>query len=177
LNSDLQTDARFLELITANGPKILKICRVYAWERPDQDDLYQEILCQVWRAFPDLKEQAYANTWLYRVALNTAITFVRKHKSRQKHVISCDDEMIQQVPEPKPSHDPQTDEQLSELFRAISQLNETEKAVITLFLEELSYEEMASVLGITESNVGVLLHRAKKKLFTLMKEAPCRTIS
>lgn len=172
LSTELEHDRRFLELIGENRPKILKICRVYAWNREDQDDLYQEILCQVWRALPGLKEGVFANTWLYRVALNTAISFVRKDKSRRAQVVSCDAEQITQVPDSKPTHDADTQEKVSALFQAIAQLNETEKAIITLFLEDLSYEQIAAVLGISESNVGVLLHRAKKKLSTLMKEAP-----
>jgi DNA-directed RNA polymerase specialized sigma24 family protein len=76
LNSAPENDARFLELIAENRPKLLKVCRVYAWAREDRDDLYQEILFQIWRALPSLKDNSLANTWLYRIALNTAITFV-----------------------------------------------------------------------------------------------------
>ena len=76
---------------------------------------------------------------------------------------------------PHPHHDPQVEEKFSQLAQAIAHLNATEKAVITLFLEDLSYEQMAEVLGVTENNIGVMLHRAKKKLSTLMKEDPCTT--
>jgi RNA polymerase sigma-70 factor, ECF subfamily len=172
LNSELQTDARFLELIAANGPKILKICRVYAWDSADQDDLYQEILFQIWRALPTLRDGHFANTWLYRIALNTAISFVRKDKSRREKLTACDGNQLHDVPENIPSNDPHKNEQLAQMFKAISQLDGLEKALITLFLEDLSYEQIASVMGITESNVGVMLHRAKKKLSTLIKEAP-----
>jgi len=171
LNSELQNNDAFLELVAENRPKILKVCRVYAWHRSDQEDLYQEILCQVWRALPNLKQEAHVNSWLYRIALNTAISFVRKDKTHRTHVVEGTEEQLHDIPA-EVSRDPRTDEQLSRLFQAISKLSDTEKAVITLFLEELSYEQMASVLGISESNVGVLLHRAKKKLSTLMKEAP-----
>jgi RNA polymerase sigma-70 factor, ECF subfamily len=160
-------------MIGDNRPKLLKVCRLYAWNRADQDDLYQEMLLQIWRALPTLREQAHANTWLYRIALNTAISFVRKHTSHRTQISSGTSENIHEVAETNPGRDPHTEEKLSQLFQAISQLNATEKAVITLFLEELSYEQIAEVLGVSESNVGVMLHRAKKKLSTLMKEAPC----
>ena len=85
-------EAEFLKLIEENRPKILKICRAYAWNPSDRDDLYQEILFQIWRALPGLKENAYAGTWLYRVALNTSISFVRKHAGRHRRATPCEPE-------------------------------------------------------------------------------------
>lgn len=162
-------------MIGDNRPKLLKICRVYAWGRADQDDLYQETLFQIWRALPNLREEAHADTWLYRIALNTAISFVRKDKSRRSRIVSGIDQTMHDVPDTNSHRDPDAEEKFAQLFQAIAQLNATEKAVITLFLEDLSYEQMAAVLGVTENNIGVMLHRAKKKVSTLMKEAPCTT--
>ena len=163
-----------MKLAGENRPKLLKICRVYAWGRADQDDLYQEMLFHIWRALPNLREEAHADTWVYRNALNTAISFVRKDKARRGRVVGMD-QSIQEVPDMRSHGEPDAEEKFSRLTRAIARLNPTEKAVVTLFLEDLSYEQMAAVLGVTESNVGVMLHRAKKKLSTLMKEAPCTT--
>ena len=84
------TDERFLKLAGENRAKLLKICRVYAWERADQEDLYQEMLFQIWRALPNLREEAHADTWVYRIALNTAISFVRKDKARRGRVVGMD---------------------------------------------------------------------------------------
>jgi RNA polymerase sigma-70 factor (ECF subfamily) len=162
-------------LVADNGARLLKICRVYAWSRPDQDDLYQEMLFQLWRALPHLREASHADTWLYRIALNTAISFVRKDKSRRSRIVSSVDESIHEVPDTQSQPNTETDDRFTQLSQAIAQLNATEKAIITLFLEGLSYEKIAEVLGVTENNVGVMLHRAKKKLSTLMKEAPCTT--
>jgi len=122
-----------------------------------------------------LRDGHFANTWLYRIALNTAFSFVRKDKSRRARVTVCDGDQLREVPENPPSNDPHKNEKLAQMFQAISQLDGLEKAAITLFLEDLNYEQIAAVMGITESNAGVLLHRAKKKLSTLMKEAPCTT--
>src|SRR6185295_5389784 len=74
-------------MINGNRPRILRVCRVYSWNSADQDDLYQEILFQIWRGLPALRENQFANTWLYRVAINTAISFVRKRASRTDRVV------------------------------------------------------------------------------------------
>jgi RNA polymerase sigma-70 factor, ECF subfamily len=170
-----KNDRRFLDLVNENRPKILKICRVYAWNREDQDDLYQEILFQIWRALPTLQANAYANTWLYRIALNASISFVRKRTTRgAAQTVNYDHNQIAELVETRTTTEA-PNEQLAHLYEAIAQLNDMEKALITLFLEDLSYEQIAEVTGLSASNVGVMLHRAKKKLSTLMKEAPCTT--
>jgi RNA polymerase sigma-70 factor (ECF subfamily) len=174
LNTELQDgDRGFLALVNENRPRILKICRVYAWNRADQDDLHQEILVQIWRSLPSLKEAGHADTWLYRVALNTAITFLRKRASRHARTFTFDHEQIRRVADQQPQHPSHDDSaQLAALYEAIAKLDEVEKALITLFLEDLSYEQMAEVMGVSLSHVGVMLHRAKKKLSTLIQEVP-----
>lgn len=163
-------EQQFLVLINENRPKILKVCRVYAWNAADQDDLYQEILFQIWRALPGLKQDTHANTWLYRIALNTSISFVRRRAARGGQALALDHEQLTHHIESRQTHDGGAEEQLARLYDAIARLNEVEKALVTLFLEDFSYEEMAEVLGLSASNVGVMLHRAKKKLLTLMQE-------
>ncbi len=163
-------DQQFLELVNENRNRILKVCRVYAWNSADQDDLYQEILFQIWRGLPALKEKQFANTWLYRVAINTSITFVRKRASRADKVVHVEHAELARTIESRQTAEP-TNDRLANLYAAIAKLNELEKALITLFLEDFSYDQMAEVMGITTSNVGVILHRAKTKLSCLMKEA------
>jgi RNA polymerase sigma-70 factor (ECF subfamily) len=170
-------EKRFLRLIAANRPRILKISRIYTRSPSDQDDLYQETLFQLWRALPNLREDAYADTWLYRIALNTAIGFVRKDKSRRTAFVSGNDQSLHEIPDTQPLPGPSSEDRFSQLSSAIAQLNDAEKAVITLFLEDLTYAQMAEVLGVSENHVGVMLHRAKKKLSTLMKEAACTMTS
>jgi RNA polymerase sigma-70 factor, ECF subfamily len=171
LNSPPQDEQRFLDLISENRAKILKVCRVYAWNAADQDDLYQEILFQIWRGLPGLKENAYANTWLYRIATNTSISFVRRRAARGGPAVPLDHEQLTRHIERHQAEDGGKEDRLARLYTAIAQLDEVEKALVTLFLEDFSYEQMAEVLGISASNVGVLLHRAKKKLYGLMQEA------
>ena len=169
-------EQKFLELISENRNRILKVCRVYAWNAADRDDLYQEILFQIWRALPGLKRDPQANTWLYRVAINTSISFIRRRVARGGPAVPLDHEQLTHHIESRQIHDDGAEEQLARLYDAIAQLNEVEKALVTLFLEDFSYEEMAEVLGFRASNVGVMLHRVKKKLSTLMKEVPCTTM-
>lgn len=164
-------EQKFLNLIKGNRPRILKVCRVYAWNVTDQDDLYQEILFQIWRALPGLKENTHANTWLYRIAINTSISFVRRRTARGGLAMLLDHEQLTHQIESRQTPDDGVGERLARLYDAIAQLDEVEKALVTLFLEDFSYDEMAEVLGISASNVGVMLHRAKKKLLTLMQEA------
>ena len=133
--------------------------------------MYQEILFQIWRALPGLKQDTHANTWLYRIAINTSISFVRRRTARGGPAVPLDHEQLTHHIESRQVRDDGAEEQLARLYDAIAQLNEVEKALVTLFLEDFSYDEMAEVLGLNASNVGVMLHRSKKKLLTLMQEA------
>ncbi|MDB6028557.1 MAG: polymerase sigma factor, sigma-70 family [Verrucomicrobiales bacterium] len=153
-----------------NQNRILRVCRVYAWNSSDQDDLYQEILFQIWRGMPALKEKQFANTWLYRVAINTAISFVRKRASRSDRVVHFEHADLTRTIESQQTADENPDDRIANLYTAIYRLNPLEKALVTLFLEDLTYEQIAEATGISANNVGVMLHRAKKKLSDLMKE-------
>jgi RNA polymerase sigma-70 factor (ECF subfamily) len=172
LNSNSADEHKFMELVNENRNRILKVCRVYAWNSADQDDLYQEILFQIWRALPGLKHDTHANTWLYRIAINTSLSLVRRRSARGGPAVSLDHEQLTHHIEARQSHHDGAEEQLARLYNVIAKLNEVEKALVTLFLEDFSYEEMAEVLGLSAGHVGVMLHRAKKKLLTLMQEAP-----
>ena len=165
-------EQKFLELLNENQNRILRICRVYAWNSADQDDLYQEILFQIWRGLPDLKEKQFANTWLYRVAINTAISFVRKRASSSDRVVHFEHADLTRTIESRQATDENTDDRIANLYNAIYKLNPLEKALVTLFLEDFTYEQIAEAMGISATNVGVMLHRAKKKLSGLMTEAP-----
>ena len=146
------------------------MCRVYAWNAADHDDLYQEILFQIWRGLPALKEEQFANTWLYRVAINTAISFVRKRASRLDRVVHFEHADLTRTIESRQATEESADDRIADLYTAIYKLGPLEKALVTLFLEDFTYEQMAEVTGISANHVGVMLHRARKKLSSLMKE-------
>jgi RNA polymerase sigma-70 factor (ECF subfamily) len=173
LNSTPADEHKFLELVNENRNRILRVCRVYAWNSADQDDLYQEILFQIWRGLPALKEQQFANTWLYRVAINTAISFVRKRASGSDRVVHFEHADLTRTIESRQTTEENTDDRIANLYTAIYKLNPIEKALVTLFLEDFTYEQIAEATGMNANNVGVMLHRAKKKLSDLMtEEAP-----
>ena len=170
MNSTSADEQKFLELVNENRNRILRVCRAYSWNSADQDDLYQEILFQIWRGLPGLKEKQFANTWVYRVAINTAISFVRKRASSSDRVVQFEHADLTRTIESRQATEENTDDRVANLYNAIYKLNPLEKALVTLFLEDFTYEQMAEATGINANNVGVILHRAKKKLSGLMKE-------
>ena len=125
---------------------------------------------QIWRGLPALKEERLASTWLYRVAINTAISFVRKRASRSDRVVHFEHADLTRAIESQQTTTENTDDRIADLYTAIYRLDPFEKALITLFLEDFTYEQMAEATGISASHVGVMLHRAKKKLSSLMQE-------
>jgi len=172
LNSTPADEHRFLELVNENRNRILRVCRAYSWNSADQDDLYQEILFQIWRGLPALREKQFASTWLYRVAINTAISFVRKRTSGSDRVVLFEHADLTRTIESRQAEE-NTDDRMANLYNAIYKLNPLEKALVTLFLEDFTYEQMSEATGISANHVGVMLHRAKKKLSGLMtEEAP-----
>jgi RNA polymerase sigma-70 factor (ECF subfamily) len=170
LNTTPAEEQKFLNLVKENQNRILRVCRVYAWNAADQDDLYQEILFQIWRGLPALRDKQFANTWLYRVTINTAISFVRKRSVGAARVVHFEHADLARTIEALQAPEQTADDRIASLYTAIYKLNEIEKALVTLFLEDFSYEEIAEAMGISASNVGVMLHRAKKKLSGLIME-------
>ena len=126
---------------------------------------------------PDLARSAgperkqFANTWLYRVAINTAISFVRKRTTRSDRVVYVEHADLTRTIESRQTIEENADDRIANLYTAVFKLDPLEKALVTLFLEDFTYEQMAEVTGINANNVGVMLHRAKKKLSSLMEAA------
>ncbi len=150
-------EKEFIQLLNKHQNIIHKICNVYQDEQADKEDLFQEITLQAWKAYKSFRGDAQFSTWLYRVALNTAITFYRKEK-RQPAIISTD-----QFPEASESNDP-IEEQVKAMYKAIAQLSKIDKALVMLYLEDYSYNQIGEMLGITANNVAVKMNRLKTKL-------------
>ena len=163
MNRQKSTKKDFSELIEKNQAIIHKITMVYANSRADREDLFQEICLQLWKAYPNFREEAKFSTWMYRVALNTAISAIRK----EKHKV-----VFEPLRETDGIADESTDttEKVKLLYRAISELNNIDKAMILLWLDEKSYDEIAEILGTSKSNVSVKLVRIKRKLEDLVLE-------
>ncbi len=148
---------KFTTEILPHQALIHKICRMYRDTLEDQEDLFQEIIYQLWKSYPKFEGKSKITTWMYRIGLNTAIATFRKPKVNLLYSDSIPES--KQLPEINSEH---WREDL--LFAAIRKLDEDERAFIALYLEELSYAEIAEVIGISENNVGVRLNRIKKKL-------------
>jgi len=157
-------EKEFLHIITENQGIIHKVCSIYCDLEEDRRDLFQEILAQLWKSFPSFRNESKFTTWMYRVALNTAITSFKKDK-RQPDKTGISYENIQLAEE---MYDTRTEEQIKMLNQAVSHLTGIEKSIILLFLEDKKYEEIAEITGITQNYVRVKMNRIKKKLKLLM---------
>lgn len=150
-------ETQFVTLISEYQKVIHKVCHLYRDSKEDREDLFQEIAFQLWKAFPSFKHEAKVSTWIYRIALNTAIASFRKKNPGIAFVSTLPD-----LQEEQPNDE--LDQRRELLFAAMKQLDESEKAIITLYLEGFTYQQMAEITGITENNVGVKLNRIKNKI-------------
>jgi RNA polymerase sigma-70 factor (ECF subfamily) len=169
---DNSREAVFKSWLAQHGATVLKVARAYTRSAEDCQDLAQEILLQVWRSTPQFKGWARASTWVYRVALNTALSWRRKERRRQARQRPLIEVEHPSAAAPDSPQRLSRREEVERLYAAIRQLPEADVALVLLYLDDLSYRQMAEVLGISESNVGVKLNRAKKALAELMKEEP-----
>ncbi len=148
-------------------PLIRKVSLMYAQSRAESDDMFQEICIQVWRAYPQFKGDSKFSTWLYRVAINTAISWIRKEK---KHKVGdSDEDKWIGVTDDNPFYvQEEKKEKLSAMHEAIKKLNDVDRTLVLLYLEEVAYAEIAEILGLTVNNIKVKMNRVKKRLRKLM---------
>lgn len=158
-------EQEFLQLINQNQGIVRKVCHLYGRNDTDKEDLYQEIVIQLWKAFSSFRGEAKFSTWMYRIALNTAISNLRKQIKK----------VALSFPEFIPHEHADTNEEkikeekLTEMYAAIRRLTEVEKAIVMLYLEDKSYEEMEEILGISNGTLRVKMNRIKDKLRSLTK--------
>lgn len=153
----MDTDKQFTSLITKHQKIIYKVCNLYMDSKTDRQDLYQEICLQAWKSYNSFRGEAQFSTWLYRVALNTAITFLKKDKKQIQTTYS------EVLPDIKNDED-DIEEKFKAMYKAINSLNNIDKALVMLYLEDFSYIEIGETLGITPNNVAVKMNRLKIKL-------------
>ena len=151
-----------------HGSSVMKVARAYTLTSEECQDLAQEILLQAWRSLPKFEGKASAATWFYRVALHTAMKWHRKDEPRRSRQQPLLELQVLATEWANSAEGAQHRETVELLYKAIHQLPKTDAALVLLYLDRLSYPEMAEVLGISESNVGVKLNRAKKALSELM---------
>jgi RNA polymerase sigma-70 factor, ECF subfamily len=155
-----ESEALFVKQLKENQNIIHKICRLYTTDTDAHKDLFQEITIQLWKAFPNFRGDSKFTTWAYRVGLNTAITLYRK-KKRTIDTIEFDSTFHKVTQE---KYNFEDEEKLKLLYSAISELNDIEKALVFLYLEDKNYTEISETLGITEVNARVKMNRVKGKL-------------
>jgi RNA polymerase sigma-70 factor (ECF subfamily) len=148
----------FLQLIEQHRGILVKICSLYARLPEEREDLFQEIIIQLWKAWPSFKGLSKFSTWMYRIALNTSISGLRKKKAELIYMDHL------QIPETVTDDDANRREQISALYKAIRELPEIDRAVVMLYLEDHSYEDMEEILGISQGTLRVKMARAREKI-------------
>ena len=154
-------EQEFVTLVEAHQNLIHKICRLYTKSDSEHKDLFQEITIQLWKAYPKFRGEAQFSTWMYRVGINTAISLYRKSKQRIQSLNFED--VAFKTPQDEVYNDIE-DQQLSTIYKAIKQLNDVDKALVFLYLEDKSYKDISETMGISEVNARVRMNRLKKKL-------------
>ncbi len=155
-----ELEQKFVKDLGANQNIIHKVCRAYTNNASDHNDLFQEISIQLWKAYDKFRGDSKFSTWMYRVALNTAISLYRRSKRSIKT-----SEIYDNLKELEyEAYDDTTEQHLAMLYKAIHTLNDVEKALVLLYLEDKPYKDIALCLGISEVNARVKMNRTKNKL-------------
>jgi RNA polymerase sigma-70 factor (ECF subfamily) len=162
-------EERFNLLVKDNHQKIQRICRYYAPVSEDQKDIYQEILVNIWKSLENFRGDSQESTWVYRIALNTAMGFAGKEFRRMRIVLDGGEKNLQNLITEDDSELRIREEQINQLQNHLNQLSVIDKAIMSLMLEDLSSKEIAEIIGITEPNVRVKVHRIKETLREQMK--------
>jgi len=154
----------FIQQINQNLGIAHSVCGIYFADEDEKSDVIQEMMYQLWKSYPGFDGRSKFSTWMYRVCLNTALTYLRKVSKAKNESLSLNHNEI-------PANAPENNEEsLQELYQAISTLSSLNKAIVLLYLEDLSYEEIAQITGLSKTNVSVRLVRIKKELETKLKK-------
>jgi RNA polymerase sigma factor (sigma-70 family) len=152
----------FEELLSSNRGIVLKVAHTYCFHADDRADLVQEIAAQLWRAWPQYDPQRKFTTWMYRIALNVAISFVRNEVQRRHHTVPLE-ETLHDTEDPS-SGDPESEARVRQLLDYINRQPPLDRALLLLYLEERSQREIAEILGMTETNVSTKIGRLKQRI-------------
>lgn len=156
----------FLKIINQHIRIAYKVCSIYGNGEEEKKDLFQEMMYQLWKSFGQFDHQSKFSTWMYSVCLNTALTYRKKEQKHKNEALTENHFHISEEGQPRQG------EEINLLFQAIGTLSPLNKAIILLYLEELSYQEIADITGLTKSNISVKLVRIKKELETILKTKP-----
>ncbi|GAA4788052.1 sigma-70 family RNA polymerase sigma factor [Olivibacter ginsenosidimutans] len=153
-----QKEALFKEIFDQNSKKVYHLCYGYTGDSDSANDLMQETFIKVWQNLDKFRNQSQLSTWIYRIAVNTCLSYLRVEKRK------ATDEINERIIETKAEDVSEKQEQVNQLYKCISQLEENERIIITMVLDEIPYQEIADISGISEGNLRVKIHRIKNKL-------------
>ncbi|MHA7608307.1 RNA polymerase sigma factor [Elizabethkingia meningoseptica] len=159
-----QKEQNFSKLVKENQGLIIKVARMYTNTPDDQQDLFQEIVLQLWRSYDTFKGNSKISTWMYRVALNTAITLFRK----TTRTIKTDE--LADFHQPIDDENDENQQQIALLYKVIKMLGDIDRAIVMMYLDDVPYKDIAENIGITEVNARVKMNRLKKNLKDLMTQ-------
>jgi RNA polymerase sigma factor (sigma-70 family) len=160
MQTGVDADAQFAELLERHRGIVFKVAATYCRNPADREDVAQEIVTQLWRAFPKFDATRTFSTWMYRIALNVAISFVRSNSVRERHTVPLDE--THDV-EDSSAGSEREDERARLLYAFIDRLDSLNRALLLLYLDERSYRDVAAILGITETNVATKISRLKQR--------------
>lgn len=162
----MNKESLFNDIYDSNKDKIYRICCFYIPDAEDRKDLFQEVLTNIWRGLDHFEGRSKISTWIYRIAVNTSMAYFKKQSREinKKEFIAQEIELENTNP-----HKDNEQETIINLHRAIANLNKMEKAIVSLMLEEVTQKEIAQILGFTENNIRVRIHRMKNRLKSILK--------
>jgi RNA polymerase sigma-70 factor, ECF subfamily len=160
------TQTAFTDALDRHRGILFKVAGGYCSDRAQREDLVQDIVVQLWRAYGRFDGRSRFSTWMYRIALNVAISFYRRERRRAEHRADADAAVIEQVP----AHEQQDDDRMSMIHEILEQLDDMNRALMLLYLDDLPYSEIATILGISETNVATKISRIKQRLKTIVTE-------
>ena len=158
----------FLSALEQNQEKLFRICSIYSEDNEDAKDLFQEVLIHVWRSMNKFRGNSSIGTWMFRIALNVCLRFKSKHTKNQNRFIRLDSMTISNLGSEENSEE--DNEKLKALRKCVKKLNESDKAIVALYLEGVIYREISSIMGLSENHVAVKVKRIKSKLFNCINE-------
>lgn len=151
----MNDNKEFIDMLLQNKRIIYKVCFMYAKDNDDINDLYQDVVLNLWKAFRNFRGHSNIGTWIYRIALNTCITGLRKKKNHDYVPLNQDIDI---------RDDCEHDDCLRQMYQLIHQLDQIDKMYIMLWLDEKSYDEIAEIVGVSRNNVAIRIYRIKEKL-------------
>lgn len=165
---DQELENTFIKALEENQHKLLRICSVYAEDPEDKKDLFQEVLINIWQAMPSFESKSSLSTWMFRITLNVCLRLQSRDQKKRHHLVKMHSVMIENIQTEEGTDGDQ--EKLIQLRNCIRKLNDAERAVITLYLEEVPYKQVSEITGMTENHVAVIVKRIKEKLLNCLTQ-------